>query len=84
MQFKLVCRKIIADAIAKKSYNCGHCSKELSKTRYFQHRKLFYNKRTKEWSQQRVFETRLGKDFNFSDNETDSCTGTYYIIVHSY
>ena len=51
---------------------CGHCLKELSKTRFFQHRRLFYNKKAKEWSQQRVFETRLGDDFHFSDSEVDS------------
>lgn len=57
--------------VIKKRYFCGHCSKELSKTRFFQHRRLFYNKKTKEWSQLRVFESRLGESFNFSDNEDD-------------
>jgi hypothetical protein len=64
---------IMADnEVVSKRYFCGHCSKELSKTRFFQHRRLFYNRKTKEWSQQRFFESRLGENFNFSDNEDDS------------
>ena len=57
------------ETVAKRRYFCGHCLKELSKTRFFQHRRLFYNKKA---SQQRVFETRLGDDFHFSDSEVDS------------
>ena len=48
----------------KKAYFCGHCSKELSKTLYFQHRKLFY-KKPKKGSERKVFENKLGPDFYF-------------------
>ena len=49
----------------RKAYFCGHCSKELSKTLYFQHRKLFFDKKTKKRSEQKVFEDKLGPDFDF-------------------
>ena len=63
------------EAVVKKHYFCGHCSKELNKTKYFQHRKLFYNKKTKKWGLQKVFESKLGEDFEFSDHELDTTLG---------
>ena len=56
---------LTAGQCPKKTYFCGHCSKELSKTLYFQHQKLYFNKKTKKWSERKVFEDSLGEDFDF-------------------
>lgn len=52
----------------RRSYFCGHCSKELTKTLYFQHKKAFYNKKEKQWSHSRVCpdEQSQWNDFEFN------------------
>ena len=67
-----------------KTYFCGHCSKELTKTLFFQHRKLFYDRKTRKWSQQKVFESILGNDFDFteSENSIESCKCEFVFHKH--
>ena len=36
---------------------------------FFQHRKLYYNKRSGEWKRERVMSNDLGKDFDFEEAE---------------
>ena len=50
------------------SYVCGHCKEEVSKN-VFQHRKLYYDKRSGEWKTERVTPNDLGKDFDFEEAE---------------
>ena len=41
-------------------YYCGHCDKEISKTKYYAHKRLYYNRSRKQWSQT--------KRLNFTDD----------------
>ena len=60
---------------------CGHCEEYLSKSVYYRHRRLYYNKSTQQWGSSRVFykdetaETRGTRSSNTPplerpDNET--------------
>jgi len=40
-----------------KRYFCGHCHQNLSKTVFYKHRRLYFNSRSKEWSEERMFPT---------------------------
>lgn len=57
------------------SYFCGHCKEEVSKTLFFQHRKLYYDKRNGEWKTKRVIPSDLGEDFDFEEAK-DTTQGT--------
>ena len=35
--------------------HCGHCDEYLSKTVYYQHKRLFYDRRSKKWSKHQVY-----------------------------
>lgn len=59
----------------RKSYFCGHCNEEVSKTLFFQHRKLYYDKRNGEWKTERVMSMDLGEDFDFEGTQ-DTSEGT--------
>ena len=48
---------------------CGHCHQELSKTLFFQHQKLYYDKQAQEWSSERITTVDLGDDFDFTEAE---------------
>lgn len=67
---------------SRKTYYCGHCSKDLSKTLYFQHRKLFFDRRAKQWRDTKVYQD-LGEDFDF-DGRTyvDGVKDTVFHIVY--
>lgn len=52
-----------------KNYFCGHCHQHVSKTLFFQHRKLYYDKRAKQWNAERVVPVDLGEDFDFARAE---------------
>ena len=34
-----------------KFIHCGHCDKEVSRTKYYAHKRLYYYRRRKKWSQ---------------------------------
>ena len=54
----------------RKSYFCGHCLQEVFKTLFFKHKKLYYNKHTREWSKERVTtHCDFGDDFEFAEAE---------------
>ena len=66
----------------RKVYFCGHCHQELSKTLFFSHKKLYYNKRLKKWQKDIIqadaneveFVLSTEPDFSdyvFSDNSSD-------------
>ena len=35
-------------------YYCGHCDKQLSKTVFYRHKRLYYDRRSKTWSSCRI------------------------------
>ena len=53
----------------RKLYFCGHCQESVSKTLYFQHRAIYYDKRAKQWAKDRVVPLDLGDDFDFAKAE---------------
>lgn len=54
------------------TYFCGHCNKQLSKTLYFKHKKLFYDTRGKCWQSERLFLSSEHGVFDF--DLSDSCS----------
>jgi len=40
---------------SKTKRHCGHCDQSLSKTVYFHHKRLYYDKSKKEWSLKQIF-----------------------------
>ena len=47
-------------------YFCGHCNGNLTKTRYFKHKKLYYDTRAKSWKRERVYQQYDGSLCEFS------------------
>ena len=45
----------MVDGESSKQRFCGHCEKYLSKSVYYRHRRLYYNKLTEQWSSTRLF-----------------------------
>ena len=41
-----------------KRFLCGHCDTNLSKTAFYQHRRLYFDTRLNKWSKTRVFRPR--------------------------
>lgn len=37
-----------------KRYFCGHCEQQLSKTSYFKHKRLFYDRKSGSWKKKRI------------------------------
>ena len=59
-------------------YLCGHCNQKISKTLYYQHKKLFYSASTKSWkkeikgiTQRKEVNSPEPQDFRFSDDEEE-------------
>ena len=60
-------------------YRCGHCNQVLSKTAFHQHKCLFYDRLSKEWSSTRVSYSEMEVDgpssipfsISTSDSEND-------------
>ena len=67
-------------------YYCGHCDAVLSKTLFFRHKRLFYDRKAKRWSRRRVVDevlvgTKLSEPFTLSsDSEED--TGEHHRSVY--
>lgn len=61
--------------IEKKKYFCGHCNAFVSKTLYYKHKKLYYDRRAKAWKSNRVVKSSedgvLEEDFVLSANSSD-------------
>ena len=45
-----------------KRYHCEHCDEYISKTLYYRHRSLYYDKHARKWSKERVHEVLDGSD----------------------
>ena len=46
-----------------KRYFCDHCEQELSKTSYFKHKRLFYDRTSERWQKERVHYNDSSEDF---------------------
>ena len=53
-----------------------HCHQNLSKTTFYQHRRLFYEPQTKKWCASRVFPSQTSNEpmFTASDDESRHCS----------
>ena len=55
-----------------KKYVCGHCDKAVSKTLYFKHKKLYYDRLSRSWRVTRlVSSVNQCEEFDFDENEQD-------------
>ena len=50
---------------------CGHCHKEVSRTKYYAHKRLYYNRSEKQWSQT--------KQLNFTDHLTGAAASLPFV-----
>lgn len=67
---------------SRRLYYCGHCKEEVSKTLYYQHRKLFYDSELNIWADCTSEDPRTvdsETDFSFN-SESDTGVGEYIII----
>ncbi len=75
-----------------KRYYCPHCKKRISKTLYYEHKRLFYNVKGRIWSADRVFQEIEGSgsaeifalDSNGSDSQSEDNQGLSAIISNSH
>ena len=56
------------------SYKCGHCGEAVSKTVYFQHKRLYYCDDTNSWSQGNLDSDEF-EEFTFSDMDEEESVG---------
>ena len=57
-----------------KRYFCEHCEQQLSKTSYFKHKRLYYDRKSETWKKERVHYTDSSEDFN-EFQVAESCQG---------
>ena len=61
-----------ATAMESKRFYCGHCDEKVSKTLYYQHKKLYYCSTNKSWIRpSRTTSPDPPEDFRLSDSATD-------------
>ena len=39
----------------RKRYYCGHCKDYVSKTLFYQHKRLYFDRKAKKWSKERLY-----------------------------
>ena len=63
---------------------CGHCGEKISRSLYFQHKKLYYTPESQQWERTLQNEhDSVQEDFTFSDNEQeDPIDGQESMEVH--
>ena len=42
-------REIVNEMMRSSKYLCGHCDQRISKTLYYEHKKIFYSQETRAW-----------------------------------
>ena len=52
-----------------KRFYCGHCEQEVSRGTLYAHKRLYYNRMTREWSKARINYT--GSDYHATDCHED-------------
>lgn len=56
----------------EKRFHCDHCGEKISRSLYFEHKRLFYSSVSNTWDKESlpVDKKEPIQDFSFSDNET--------------
>ena len=62
---------MMADS-SKRMY-CGHCHEYLTKTVYFKHKRLHYDRTTKQWLSTRAFNPSYEEAFSLEGSDMDHC-----------
>ena len=76
----------------RRDYRCEHCGEQLSKTVYYQHKKLYYKKSTRTWLQGGASDAtseslvpsdgdHSTRDFQFSDDEDMQTSSECMLLV---
>jgi len=64
----------------EKRFHCGHCGEKVSKTLYYQHKRLYYSSATNSWSRSAYHDHPgeppssgqvEGEEFTFSESEEE-------------
>ena len=55
----------------EKRFHCGHCSQKISKTLYYEHKKLYYSTVENVWVKKTKIDSTndLQEEFDFSDTD---------------
>ena len=68
-----------------KWYFCEHCDEFISKTLYYKHRKLFYDRKAKKWKKTNNPQfINVDKDFIFSDSDDATDEGKHLLNSRLY
>ena len=53
-------------------YFCGHCNRQLSKTLFFRHKRMFYDRKARKWSDVKVISENIAAEpFTLSDSDAE-------------
>ena len=58
---------IMSSARASSRFLCEHCNRSLSKTQFYKHKRMYYDKYKRRWLKDRV-KPNCNTDFNFGDD----------------
>ena len=59
--------------MSARKYYCGHCETYVSKTLYFKHKRMYYERHSKTWKSTRVLPTNHDfEDYVLSENSNQS------------
>lgn len=56
----------------EKRFHCDHCGEKISKSLYYEHKKIYYSPTSKTWDNDLVLSPQIGElyeDFSFSDHD---------------
>lgn len=69
----------MADRATAAKRFCGHCETYVSKSVYYRHRRLYFNKLTNQWSSSRVFYSQAGTSVDLpSDGDTSTVQSSFF------
>ena len=60
---------IMSSARSSSRFLCEHCNRVLSKTQFYKHKRMYYDKNKRRWLKDRV-KPHCNTDFNFGDDGT--------------
>lgn len=70
-----ICNPSDSDFNRSSRYYCGHCEQKLSKTLFFQHKKMYFDKATNTWRKERIITVGDDEDFNMFPSELELGAG---------
>ena len=56
----------------RRLWYCGHCDKDVSKSTFYAHRRLYYDRKTKKWSKTQLFIANESEERRILDCSSDS------------